>query len=260
VKVKAVLREPKPQVEAEAADDVNDMKRLVSLLAVASLLCLGTYSLEAVDHEISTTMHLHVVELRAERAPEIYEDSLIFSSALKARFVGVAFEHEGFAKIHSLEKNKYGIFFFIYQIPRGMSEPIRYRFVADGVWGTDRANPRVENDYAAGCKLSVVSIPLLSTEKPGVYRLLDAETRVAHFRFRASPNETVTVAGTFNQWDPCMYEMSEVEPGLYELDLELPAGRQCYCFVYRGSKCFDKLNPSTAYSPEGEKVSALFVP
>jgi hypothetical protein len=187
---------------------------------------------------------------------------VIFSSSLKARSVGLVLENENFSIIHLMQKNKYGVFFFVYPIPRGMTAPLRYRYVADGAWSIDLSNPRVETDYNTACDLSVVSIPNLTTEKAGIYQLLDQDSRMAHFRFRAASGETVYVGGTFNQWDPYMYEMTEnpQEPGLYELDLELPQGNQYYCFFYRGQKCADRLNTGVAFTQEGEKVSSISVP
>jgi hypothetical protein len=70
----------------------------------------------------------------------------------------------------------------------------------------------------------------------------------------------VTVAGSFNAWDPFMYPLEEQSPGSYALDLELPAGDHLYAFVYLGSYRHDELNPDSAWNASGVRVSRVSVP
>jgi hypothetical protein len=232
-----------------------------AVYAVFTLLCLLLLPLAALAGEgLSMNTHLKVVNQKNAAEPEIFEDQVIFTSSLKARFIGIAFEHESFNTIHPMRLNQNGVAFLVYPVPISMKAPLRYRMVVDGLWTYDQKNPKKASDALSGIVLSVVDIPFLSDEEPGKYRILDSDGKTAHFRFRAESGELITVAGSFNEWDPFMYEMEETMPGLYELDLEMPAGRQRYAFIAQGKKTADPLNPHSAYTQEGTRVSVLDIP
>jgi hypothetical protein len=203
-------------------------------------------------------MHMTVVALRAAEAPRILDDSVVFTSDVKARSVGIAFEHEDFRTIHPMMRNQHGIYFLVFPIPPAKKEALRYRLVVDGVWLRDPLNPLAFRDPKTGLSVSLAEIPFVSDEKPGEYRIL--EGRRASFLYRSEPGDRVTLAGSFNDWDPFMYQMAEVEPGLYRFSLELPPGVQRYVFVSRGREVVDPLNPRSAYSGDGLRVSVLDVP
>lgn len=222
------------------------------------ILLLIPFLLQA-QGSLSLNTHVKVVGLTRASPPEVFEDNLIFSSDIKARFIGVAFAHERFAILHPMRRNEHGIFFLVYPLPVDMSDPLRYRLVADGQWGYDPGNPDRLTDPSTGVTVSLANVPFISDERPGVYEILAPDGKTARFRYRGDTGLVVTVAGSFNDWDPFMYEMEEVEPGLFELELELPSGRQRYAFIDRGKKVADALNPSFAYTPEGTKVSVLTV-
>ena len=53
--------------------------------------------------------------------------------------------------------------------------------------------------------------------------------------------------------------MTEVSPGLYELELPLPPGKYEYAF-YTGITSFpDNTNPQKCYTPDGRTASLLIV-
>ncbi|MCL2879770.1 MAG: glycogen-binding domain-containing protein, partial [Treponema sp.] len=78
-----------------------------------------------------------------------------------------------------------------------------------------------------------------------------------NFSFQGPPGETVTVAGSFNGWDPFMYEMKEVSAGNYNFTLPLPPGKYQYIFFCRGERWLDLFNPNRAYSRDGIAVSEV---
>jgi hypothetical protein len=69
----------------------------------------------------------------------------------------------------------------------------------------------------------------------------------------------VTVAGSFNAWDPFIHELYEIAPGVYELSLQLPPGEYHYVFVYRGNRVPDPLNRQLLYGADGRPVSGLSI-
>jgi 1,4-alpha-glucan branching enzyme len=71
------------------------------------------------------------------------------------------------------------------------------------------------------------------------------------FNYQAPSGETVTVAGSFNGWDPFMYELRETKPGVYSLTLPLPPGPYHYVFFHRGQRILDPYNHNRVYTMEG---------
>jgi len=205
----------------------------------------------------SLPLHLLLAGMKKAEAPRAFEDRMVFSAKGPYRFVGAAFEHEGFARIHPFARNGYGVFVLAYPVPLKRTEPLVYRFVIDGSWTADESNPRRFMNPRGGVELSWVDAPYLSDLHLGKYALLAEDGRTASFIFRGGPGEIVTVCGDFDNWDPFIHEMPETSPGTYELALPLPRGTHRYAFVYRGEFLADPLNPTKAVDAEGRLVSVL---
>jgi hypothetical protein len=107
--------------------------------------------------------------------------------------------------------------------------------------------------------ISLARVPYLSDEVTGIYRILGEDGRTAHFLFKGEGGMVVTLAGTFNNWDPFLYELDETSPGVYEIELPLPAGQHYYAFFYDGAAHPDPLNQDKATSRDGTVVSMLVV-
>ncbi|MCL2373723.1 MAG: glycogen-binding domain-containing protein [Treponema sp.] len=211
--------------------------------------------------------------LSAPGRPEIFGNRVIFTASSSHQRVGVAFAHEGFARVHwfrhlllpgdradlaAADRDHgdfnvdSGIMFHIAPIPAGI-QYLDYRLVIDGLWAADPLNPLVVRG-ASGIALSRLVLPahvqaVLAAAQPGTFQ----------FKFRAPPGETVTVAGSFNNWDPFMYELRETSPGLFTLTLPLPAGRFQYVFFHRGEQIPDPANMRRLYTREGRVVSEAIV-
>jgi len=230
------------------------MKRFILILCAS----LGLFSASAFEVD-SVPLHLKLAGMKRAQAPEVFEDYLILSAQGPYRFVGAAFEDEGFTTIHAFEKNRQGIFVLIYPVPLKCSHALAYRLIVDGAWTIDPVNPLKEDARAAGVELSLAPVPFLSDERPGLYHVLENDGRTAHFLFKGESGLQVTVEGSFNNWDPFLHEMAETSPGVYELELELPRGLQYYDFVYNGESHPDRLNLNKASNREGKIVSYLQV-
>jgi hypothetical protein len=157
-----------------------------------------------------------------------------------------------------MQANAHGVRFLVYALPLASHEPLRYRMVVDGAWMRDPLNSAYVRDQDTGLFLSILEYPPVSDESPGVYRILNG--RRASFLYRGPPGRRVGLAGSFNDWDPFMHYLEETEPGLYRLDIDLPPGTQRYVFVLDGDMLTDPLNPESAYSRDGLRVSVLNVP
>jgi len=238
------------------------------------LLLACTNLAMAVDRE-SFRFIDHLLSLTGPSAPEVYEDAVVFTASSKARRVGVSFAHEGFATVHwfrkllkpdaalaapdpaaakdAAGKPEYvdtGILFFVYEFPRNLPE-LEYRLVIDGLWTADPRNPALRLDPVSGLVRSVVPLPDID-EPPATVDALSGSLR---FSYRGAPGQRVSVAGTFNAWDPFMYELAEVAPGRYALTLPLPPGTYRYVFYLHGERILDQNNPRKVYTAEGNAVS-----
>ncbi|MFP4644962.1 MAG: glycogen-binding domain-containing protein, partial [Spirochaetales bacterium] len=75
------------------------------------------------------------------------------------------------------------------------------------------------------------------------------------FVYEGTPDQRVHVTGSFNNWDPYMYEMEEVEPGRYETEIRLREGTHFYHFVVDGRRRPDTRNTGNTYTRAGRTVS-----
>ncbi|MCL2065908.1 MAG: glycogen-binding domain-containing protein [Treponema sp.] len=210
-------------------------------------------------------------------APVVFEDSVIFTASSGLRRAGVAFAHEDFSKVYWFRQlmvpqdplgapiphgrkvpdpyKDSGILFYVHQIPQNIRE-LEYRLVINGLWTTDPANPITRKDPVSGLLWSVLAVPP-RTPTPDI---LGGQSGTLSFSFRGPPGETVTVAGSFNGWDPFMYELRESPAGVYTLNLPLPPGRYQYAFFHRGQRYVDPHNPRRVYSTDGNTVSEIVIP
>jgi hypothetical protein len=252
------------------------MKRAKSVrLALFFTALLGiTGSLNAVDTE-SYLFIDRLLSLNGPGAPEIFEDAVIFTAPSSLRRVGVSFANEGFSKVYWLRQllipqdplnalipegkkrpdpyKDSGILFYVYPVPDGLEE-LEYRMVVNGLWTTDPANPRNRRDRS-GISNSVVPLPRREEQKSVNYGLPDS----LNFRFEGPPGETVTVAGSFNGWDPFMYELREYPAGVYSLSIPLPPGTYQYVFYHRGERFLDPHNFRRVYTQEGISASEAVI-
>jgi hypothetical protein len=241
---------------------------LLSFIIIGNISDIDTESYEFIDHLLTIT---------APKSPEIFEDAVIFSASSKYKRVGIAFAHEGFSEIYwfrnllvpqevitdaaTLAENgpiinfsDSGVLFHTFQIPLGLSE-ISYRLVVDGLWTTDPYNTHKKIDLNSGLEYSIVAVPPI---KRADEIKQDASGKVT-FMFRGPPGETITLAGSFNAWDPYMYQMKEVSTGVYNATISLPPGSYQYVFFHRGQRILDPINDQKIYTREGIGASEIRV-
>ncbi len=256
---------------------------VVTVLLVSAPLRLG--ATPRMPAEIDLMLHVRLAGMEQAEAPRIIDEYILFSylpeqppqgraphSAVRAdiygtgddqaaptvrnpRYVGVVFEHENYRTTHVMFRNEQGVHFMLYPIPDNVRE-LRYRFVSDGHWSADPRNPNTYSD-AHGVRLSVFELPERPTELRSPVLRADGSVE---FTLETAPNRRVALVGDFNNWDPFMHEMREIEPGLYQIRLRVPSGRHGYQFVGAGRRINDPLNDRRLHSNEGHDVSELIVP
>ena len=202
-----------------------------------------------------------LLSISGPSAPDVFDGAVIFTASAQRR-VGVSFDHEGYGKVHWFKKfvsplataRSENVLIYIYEYPRGVNE-LKYRLIVDGLWTSDPWNPPARMDGGTGLTYSVVTLPR-SSEKP---TSADNNEGMLTFSYETAPGESVTVAGSFNSWDPFMYELKEESPGRYTLSIPLPPGRYRYVFFHRGERVLDQKNHRKVYSSDNTIASEIDV-
>lgn len=232
------------------------MNRRAALPCIVSLLFIAAMPVAAFDVQ-SLSLHLHISGLTEAQAPAIVDEHLVLSVKGTYRFVGAAFAHEQWKEVHAFERNRYGVWVLAVPLPYGDQMNTAYRLVLDGLWAADPSNPDRLRDPSTGATVSVLLLPARSRMVLGVWD--PATPTGAVFFFRGESGQRVSVAGSFNGWDPFIHELIEVAPGEYRLELNLAPGEYYYVFMYRGERIPDPINGRLLYGRDGRPVSALTV-
>ncbi|MDR2964412.1 MAG: isoamylase [Treponema sp.] len=244
------------------------------LLIITSFLLVS--AIAGADWEADEAVN-RLLSIQEPGSPIIQGNSVIFTADSAHRRVGVAFAHESFSTVYWFTKllvpqdrinpvilpgQKFpdpfkdsGIQFYIYTVPEQMND-LEYRLIINGLWTTDPSNSNVRKDPSSGLSMSVINLP------PRAINLNPARglPEGLHFTFKGPPGETVTVAGSFNAWDPFMFELKEGPAGTYTLTLPLPPGTYQYVFFHRGQRLLDVNNGRRAYLRDGSAVSEVIIP
>jgi hypothetical protein len=252
------------------------MKTIRFLLLFVLIASFTQVTVRAADWETYELIE-RLLSLKGPGTPVIYNEFIIFTADSNLRRVGISFAHENFANIYWFKKltlfqdpllvtippgQKFpdpyrdsGIQFHVYEIPEHLKE-LEYRLVINGLWTTDPNNTQTRRDPVSSLTLSVVRLPSRPS-KPNPFNGLPEGLT---FTFNGPPGETVTIAGSFNGWDPFMYEMKENPAGVYTFTLSLPAGKYQYVFFCQGKRIVDMYNPNRSYARDGSAASEIVVP
>jgi hypothetical protein len=247
------------------------MRTILALFLLLNVVLSHAIDIESVD---SPQVIDYLLFLPRPEAPRIIDDYVVFTASSSLRQVGIAFADEGFAKIHWFKQlmvrrepqeinhneknpNLYkdsGIVFYVHQFPEDKTE-IDYRLIINGLWTTDPANSNNRLDHITGLTWSTIILP----KREIVPYPLKGPPGSLSFVFKGPPGETVSVAGSFNGWDPFMYELKEGPTGNYSINIPLPAGTYQYVFFHRGQRYLDPYNGRRSFTREGEVASEIVI-
>lgn len=241
--------------------DVKKLKIGVILLFSCFLLIVQAEEASTIDG-IESDAYLHMVgDIIRVAPPKLVDKYIIFTAKADARHVAIAFEHENYAKLHSFRRlipdKESGsvllepLLFYIMELPED-KDTLKYRLVVDGLWTSDPVNKNEEFDPEMRVTVSTLTFPPRHDIKT---RIIDG--RIIKFAYVGEPHKKISVAGSFNNWDPFMYFMKESSDGVYELSLPLPKGTHIYSY-FLGTKMYvDSTNPSRYYSVDGKVASVI---
>jgi len=225
------------------------MKRFLSILTV--LLILPFISLTAIELE-GYNISKKLISLEKSGPPEIVDNYIVLSleSNDKPLFIGAAFEHENYTKIHQYKKIKgENIYYLVINKP-DINE-IKYRVIVDGIWQADPHSEKIQQ-MSNGVKLSVFPLPSVPDNEA---RYPQTKEKYTFFYHKGKPGSSVYIAGSFNNWDPFMYRMKEKDSGEYYFKVRLKPGEHFYYFLENGVKMSDKRNPVLVWDKEFGEVS-----
>jgi len=237
------------------------MKRIFCLLFAVSLACMAFAKEKLPEQDLFEFNNL-VSQMKGVNAPYLYGNYVVFTAPNESRYVGIAFDFEGYQQIHAYKLHKsYDFegevtdswFFYVLEKPKDR-DSISYRLVIDGLWTTDPTNNNSVYDTSTNLWLSHVNLPPIETKN--TESIPEGCTRFVCF---APTGQKIRIGGTFTNWDSWIYEMVEVQRGKYQLDIPLPAGTYYYNY-YRGITSFiDETNPSKGYTEDGRIASRIEV-
>ncbi len=146
------------------------------------------------------------------------------------------------------------VYFYVSEIPESVSQ-ISYRLIIDGLWTTDPLNPATVFDRNTFMKLS--SLPIERDTSPATE--VQKKMNAVKFIYTGESGQTIRLGGSFTNWDSYIYELAEISPGIYELDLPLPKGIYFYTFFNGVTALLDTANPRKAYTADGRIASIIEV-
>lgn len=233
-------------------------------IAVALLAFTGINSLFAAEEIIYQPYELDklIHEIEKPTAPVITEDYIIFTADTNHRSVGIAFDFENYQTVHPFKvltqtdddgKKTPVHMFYCYERTHKIST-IKYRLIMDGLWTTDPLNPNKIYDENVNLYFSKV-------EDPGsIYRYTETtDNNFVHFIYQGESGLDLKLAGTFTNWDPWIYSLTETGPGFYELSLPLPNGTYYYNYYIGLTPILDNTNPNKTYTTDGRSASVIYV-
>ncbi len=186
-----------------------------------------------------------------------------------ASTVFLAGDFNGWSDAANKMQNDGGIWTLIMELDPGSYQ---YKFVVDGTWSQDDANPET-NDDGFGGKNSVVNVTgdeamyaagsgqgvAAATAVASIPAVTTASGEVAvSFQVSAPGASSVFLAGDFNGWSDSTDKMLEKD-GLWSLSLNLASGQYMYKFVIDGTWTQDEANPQSGDDGFGGKNSLVDV-
>lgn len=243
--------------------DNQIMKKMKILMAVSLLFALAGKAFSATptnfqNYELDTL--LHNIEKPCE--PIVTEDYIIFTAAVQNRSVGIAFDFENYQVIHPFQlltntdeegKTSRKHLFYCYKRQHRF-DSLKYRLIIDGLWTTDPLNPNREYDEQ-------VNLYFSKLENLGQIKIVTESTSsdTVKFIYKGESGLKLNLAGTFTNWDPWIYQLEEIQPGLYELELPLTTGTYYYNYYLGLTPILDNTNPEKIYTADGRSASVIRV-
>ncbi len=196
------------------------------------------------------------------KSPYIQDGFLVFTEKKEAHSIGIVFSFENYKIVHQFKihethdvdnKVLFSCFYYLLAIPKNINT-VNYRIIIDGLWTTDPNNKNIFYDSTNGISLSQINIPQIHTLETD-----QQKNGIVHFIYKGKSGKKITIGGTFTNWDPSIYQLNEIKPGIYELDLALSPGTYYYNYYMGITPLLDNTNRHHAYRKDGRPISVIKV-
>jgi hypothetical protein len=222
-------------------------------LLVATMVYAQASTQESVVAE--NTAIMSKIALATAQTPTEFINGYLFMpyhSTKAYRAVGIAFSYENYEIIHPFVLNKKGTYVFYGKIPDNVHH-LGYRLIVDSVWQADSSNPVSERDVT-GVEISMLELNRSNDIKLGPQIRTDG---FVDFYLQGKPQSQVFISGSFSHWDPFIYPVKEISPGLYKVSIPLSYGRHYYAYLIDGQRIVDPHSFKQTHSYAGEIVSFI---
>jgi len=235
------------------------------------LLCLATFAISlyinawaqplSYDND-DLILNEILTQTNKVASPTLHEDFVVFTAEKSARYVGIVFDFENYSQIHNFQlrnirDEEYEIsnsfYFYILKLPKNI-QAFNYRLIIDGLWTTDPTNITQVYDKETGLILSHLDV---SRDTPIITE--DNSNGLVRFVYKGNSGQKIRLGGSFTNWDSWIYELQEIAPGLYQLELPLPPGTYDYAFYNGMNSMADNTNPVKVYTADGKIASRIVV-
>ncbi len=231
---------------------------IISILIISPLFALDLEKFEGKQYILDSLLET----IDRPRPPVVDGDYIIFTSSPDVRHTGIAFDFEEYKQIHSFRRlvrqNEDGnntnsfVSFYILEIPEN-TQNISYRLVMDGLWTVDPQNEVSVYDRNLDLRVSNISL-----NRPHITETKTTQKTI-RFVYEGETGQKIRLAGTFTNWDPFIYELTETSYGFYELELALPKGTYYYTYHSGLNSFLDETNPDKAYTNDGRVASVVIL-
>lgn len=249
--------------------DTGNMYRINRIKTASIVLFLVMHSTALFSFEIvetdfqqylgqSTDTIFGMLQSASESAPPKQLNNLVIfmnKPSRPVRYMGIAFAHEEFSKIHLFSKQDAGVYYYLYQV-KGEVETLEYRLVVDGIWRADDTHDNSFND-AYGHRISKVDLDTSVVSEDVRPQLL--ANGYVRFKYRGTPSARVFLNSDIGSWDPFLFRMIEIRDGFYEVTVRMTKGVHYYYFIENGNKVLGNVSLDTRIHKIEGDVNQLLV-
>ncbi len=201
-----------------------------------------------------------ILQEATESAPPTQmQDLVLFRNKpnKEVRYMGIAFAHEGYSKIHLFSRQKAGVFYYIHKIS-GAEKKLDYRLIVDGIW---RADDTHKNQFSDSYGHLISSFDLNTSIVLNDIRPKPLEDGYIRFRYEGTPGQRVFLNTDVGSWDPFLFRMKEdpFHQGVYEVKIKMTPGEHYYYFIANGEKTLGEVSLQKRIHKIAGKVNLIVV-
>jgi 1,4-alpha-glucan branching enzyme len=186
-------------------------------------------------------------------SPKVRRGVLFTYASRGAKKASIAGDFSDWSPI-PMTKGKNGIWYYF--LAESEKDNIRYKYMVDGIWMSDPANPERDND-GNGSFLSIARGVRSEESKYVSYRI--CRDSAVEFRRWDDRARFTSIVGDFNNWNPENDILSRDGSNIWRLKKRLPKGTYRYKYIVDGQWLPDVYNARSASDTTGGVCSVITV-